>query len=520
MAAALVVFAASAYAQPYATTIKPLDGEKWWGVASFFGENMPYGNFAEKDIAASNYSNQADPFFLSSKGRYIWSDKPFKFFVNNGEITIVSDFEELKPVAAGSTLRDAFLAASKKHFPPTGTIPPELFFTAPQYNTWIELQRNQNQAGIEKYADDIVKNGFPVGVFMIDGGWQKYQGNYEFRPEAFSDPKAMFAKIKSLGFKSILWVAPFVSPDSAEFRALKKKGVLLPRKSRNTPAILEWWSGCSAAYDLTKPEGAKSLADTLREMQKTYGMDGFKFDAGDVSFVVGDYKFFKPEMLPVDYCRAWSQFGKEFPYNEFRATHRMGGQPIVVRLQDKLHTWRDLRKTVADMLAINLLGYPYSCPDMIGGGDFVSFQPGAKLDERLIVRSCQAHALMPMMQFSVAPWRVLSKQNMEICRNFANLHVKFAPYFLELARHASKTGEPIVRYMEYEFPNQGYENIKDQFMLGSKYLVAPVLNESDFREVVIPAGEWKDDLGNIVKGPTKIKVDVPIERLPYFEKIK
>ena len=74
--------------------------------------------------------------------------------------------------------------------------------------------------------------------------------------------------------------------------------------------------------------------------------------------------------------------------------------------------------------------------------------------------------------------------------------------------------------MEYEFPNQGYENIKDQFMLGSKYLVAPVLNESDFREVVIPAGEWKDDLGNIVKGPTKIKVDVPIERLPYFEKIK
>lgn len=224
MAAALAAFAASAYAQPYATTIKPLDGEKWWGVASFFGENMPYGNFAEKDIATSNYSNQADPFFLSSKGRYIWSDKPFKFFVNNGEITIVSEFEELKPVAAGSTLRDAFLAASKKHFPPSGTIPPELFFTAPQYNTWIELQRNQNQAGIEKYAEDIVKNGFPVGVFMVDGGWQKYQGNYEFRPEAFADPKAMFAKIKSLGFKSILWVAPFVSPDSAEFRALKKKG--------------------------------------------------------------------------------------------------------------------------------------------------------------------------------------------------------------------------------------------------------------------------------------------------------
>lgn len=108
---------------------------------------------------------------------------------------------------------------------------------------------------------------------------------------------------------------------------------------------------------------------------------------------------------------------------------------------------------------------------------------------------------MPMMQFSVAPWRVLSKENMEICRKFADLHKKFGPYILELARHASKTGEPIVRYMEYEFPEPGFEEVKDQFMLGPKYLVAPVLSEAGEREVTLPAGEWKDDLGNVVKGP-------------------
>ena len=74
--------------------------------------------------------------------------------------------------------------------------------------------------------------------------------------------------------------------------------------------------------------------------------------------------------------------------------------------------------------------------------------------------------------------------------------------------------------MEYEFPNQGFENCKDQFMLGPKYLVAPIITEADEREVMIPAGEWKDDLGNVVKGPATIKVSAPIERLPYFEKIK
>ena len=517
---ASATFAAAAFAQPYISKIKPLDGEKWWGAANFFGQHMPYGDFAEKDIASSNYSNQADPFFVSSKGRYIWSDKPFKFSVKNGELTIISDYAELKPIEAGKTLKEAFLAAAKKHFPPSGTIPPEIFFSAPQYNTWIELQRDQNQKGIEKYADDIVKNGFPIGVFMIDGGWQKYQGNYEFRPEAFSDPKAMFDKIKSMGFKTILWVAPFVSPDSAEFRDLKKRGLLTMRKSRNSPAILHWWSGYSAAYDLTNPKAADALKAVLRDMQKKYGMDGFKFDAGDTKFVVGDFKFHKPGQIPADYTREWSKFALDFPYNEFRANAGMAGQPVVLRLQDKHHTWKDLRQISPDMLAAGLAGYPYTCPDMIGGGDYVSFQPGAELDEKLIVRSCQAHALMPMMQFSVAPWRVLSKENMEICRKFADLHKKFGPYILELARHASKTGEPIVRYMEYEFPNQGFEEVKDQFMLGSKYLVAPVLTEADEREVSLPAGEWKDDLGNVVKGPAKIKVEAPIERLPYFEKIK
>ena len=83
------------------------------------------------------------------------------------------------------------------------------------------------------------------------------------------------------------------------------------------------------------------------------------------------------------------------------------------------------------------------------------------------------------------------------------LHEKFGSYILELAKHASKTGEPIVRYMEYEFPNEGYENIKDQFMLGKKYLVAPVLTEADERIITLPRGKWRDDLGGGTRGPMR-----------------
>ena len=94
------------------------------------------------------------------------------------------------------------------------------------------------------------------------------------------------------------------------------------------------------------------------------------------------------------------------------------------------------------------------------------------------------------------------------------------PYILELARHAAQTGEPIVRHMEYAFPHQGFLHCKDQFMLGDTYLVAPMVTKGDKREVKLPAGEWLSDTGEKFKGPQTIQIDVPLERLPYFQKIR
>ena len=40
----------------------------------------------------------------------------------------------------------------KAHFPPSGKLPDSLFFTMPQYNTWIELMYNQNEKDVLKYC--------------------------------------------------------------------------------------------------------------------------------------------------------------------------------------------------------------------------------------------------------------------------------------------------------------------------------------------------------------------------------
>ena len=506
--------------------IPMLPGERWWGCVTDLGVQMPFDAATDLhfDLARQNFNNHTTPLFLSDKGRYIWCDSSFSVSIVGGEFRITPHHGgAVHCVAAGSTLRDAFLAASAAHFPPSGTIPPEMFLSKPQYNTWIELVYDQNQADVLKYAHGIVDNGFPPGILMIDDNWQKYYGSTEFRPDRFPDPKGMVDELHALGFRVMLWICPFVSPDSHEFRMLRRKGYLVMDVAQNRPAIVDWWNGFSACYDMSNPEAYAYFKGTLTALQEEYGIDGFKFDAGDPErYLEEDIHPFDGKSFDTDQTMLWARLGSEFPFNEFRACWRMGGEALVQRLGDKNYSWKAVASLVPDMIAAGLLGHIYTCPDMIGGGAAGTFYNNAdgRLDQELIVRSCQIHALMPMMQFSVAPWRVLDEEYLAICLKYARLHEELGPYLVEQARRCSQTGEPIVRSMEYAFPGQGFETCIDQYMLGDRYLVAPMMGPGHTRTVRLPNGRWQDENGKKYKGGRTYELEVPLDRVPRFTRWK
>ncbi len=491
----------------------------WWGAAVGLGHMQPYSDFRTFNLLTEDANNQIVPLFLSSEGEYMWSDNAFSFEAKQGKIVTS---EKMTTVKAGTTLRDAYMAAQREYFPASGMLPDSLFFTRPQYNTWIELMYNQNQDDILKYAHAIIDNGFPAGVLMIDDNWQRYYGNFSFKAERFPDAKAMIDELHSLGFKVMVWICPFVSADSPEYRELADKGFLL-RNPDGGIAILNWWNGYSACYDLTNPYAAEHFVSVLRQAQQEYGIDGFKFDAGDNNcYASAPWVAFYKHATNVDHTATWAKIGLQFPVNEYRACWKLGGQPLVQRLGDKDYSWEAVQQLIPQMCTAGLLGYAFACPDMVGGGQFTSFLNinDDGFDQALIVRSAQVHALMPMMQFSVAPWRILSKENLAIVQQMAELHTGFGPYIMQYARNAAKTGEPIVRLMEYQFPHQGFAEVTDQFMLGDKYLVAPMVTTGLSRDVRLPKGTWRDEQGKRYKGGKTYHIEVPLSRLPYFEKIK
>jgi hypothetical protein len=128
---------------------------------------------------------------------------------------------------------------------------------------------------------------------------------------------------------------------------------------------------------------------------------------------------------------------------------------------------------------------------MIGGGEYLSFENLAAVDQELVVRAAEIHALMPMMQFSVAPWRVLSAGNLAITRRMAALHTQHGPAIVALAAESAKTGVPIARTLDYSYPGHGYEATIDEFLLGPDIFVAPVVEKGAPDRLAVPPGRWK-----------------------------
>ena len=517
-----------------ALAVRMLPGERWWGLCNAFGREMPFTERTELsfDLRLDNYSHQALSFLCSDRGRAIWCPEPVGVEIAGGTIRLASDKGPIELVEdAGSNLREAFRFASAKWFPPAGGEPDLLYFSAPQCNTWIELTYHQNERDVLAYARSMLDNGVPPGVFMIDDTWQLGYGTWEFDPRRFSDPKGMMAKLHAMGYKVLLWICPFVSMDSPAYRALLATGGFLCARENergerhdrwcNDPAAVKWWNGKSALLDFTHPDGRRWFECELARLKRDFGADGFKFDGGGVGYYSIGYPSFEPGVSAATQSALYGEFALANPGSEYRNGFGFAGKPVIMRLHDKPHTWDALRRLIPDRLAAGVVGGPFIGPDMIGGGEWTAFLPGAPFDPELFLRSAQVHALCPMMQISASPWRVLSPEHQRIFRDVVALRQRFAPRFVELAKESARTGEPMMRNLEYAFPGRGYADVKDEFLMGDDLLVAPVLEKgAATRRVVLPPGSWRADDGSLLDGPAEIDAAAPLPRLPHFERVR
>lgn len=503
----------------------------WFGGAVVKAHNWPLESVKLKvDPFAAN-SNQASPVWYTSSGTGIFADtySIMGYSFNdplNGIFELYSKNENRidLEIAIGKNIREAFYTLSEVVGKPS-VIPPKDFFTYPQFNTWIEFATAVNQDGIIKYVQEIRNNNFPARLFIIDDKWTTTYGDPVFDAKKFPDPEKMITFLHRNNFRIALWLTPFIEEKADNFKYAFDHHYLILNPDKKAPYLTTWWNGTAAIVDLSNPEAYSWFLGMMKDLQTRYGVDGFKLDAGDAEYLSKPFSSFG-KITANEYADLFASLGTHFEANELRVSWRTQSMGLIQRLRDKAPTWAvadGIQSLVPHALDASLLGYSFVCPDMIGGGLDGGFKDkGYKFDEELFVRWAEASALMPMMQYSLAPWK-LSPDNILICRKYSDLHVSLGDYIYKLAEQSKIDGSPIVRPLFFEFPDDEKSyTIKDEFMLGERFLVTPVLQKGAVsRDVYLPQGTWIDFWsGEVFNGGSVINYPAPLEILPIFIRIE
>jgi alpha-D-xyloside xylohydrolase len=99
------------------------------------------------------------------------------------------------------------------------------------------------------------------------------------------------------------------------------------------------------------------------------------------------------------------------------------------------------------------------------------------------------------------------------------LRYSLLPYTYSLAARVTHDGYTITRALAFDFPRDHQVlDIKDEFMFGPSFLVAPMTKKGTSRSVYLPQGSgWTDyHTGMHHAGGQYVTADAPISRIPLF----
>lgn len=167
---------------------------------------------------------------------------------------------------------------------------------------------------------------------------------------------------------------------------------------------MSWWRGNASYVDFTNVEARNWFRKRLVHLREAYGIDSFKFDGGESGFspqpaiyrrMADDY----PETIVKEYVKLIAGFEPNVDTRVARGTQH---HSIFVTMMDRESDWSSylgLASVIPQLLQMNVLGYSFVLPDMIGGNLY-----SKKATDELFVRWLQLNTFMPSLQFSIPPW--------------------------------------------------------------------------------------------------------------------
>lgn len=270
----------------------PEDIHQYWPV-----EKLNLTEFAYVTTMLENVAI-AEPYWVNSKGVYIYVDSTVPLFVDTNNhrthsICLISN--QIPPyLPRNSTLlkyrvcnfanaRKAQEHAISTIFGKPSKIPDKRMVEHPIWSTWVRFKLDVNTTSVLEFAEQIVNNGFNNSQIEIDDNWETCYGSVQFNKTRFPNMKKLSNTLKQMGFRVTLWNHPFINLNCDLHNETKSKGYLV--KDQNGNVESKWWDGNGSVVDFTNPDAAKWFVQRHLNMMKQNGIDSLKLDAGETSWL-------------------------------------------------------------------------------------------------------------------------------------------------------------------------------------------------------------------------------------------
>ncbi len=535
----------------YALTVRfeSVDDERIFGLGQY---QQPYLDMKGCVLELAHRNSQASvPFALSSNGYgFLWNNPAI------GRVTFGKNMTEWRATSTRQmdywiTAGDTPAEIEHAYADATGKVP-----MMPEYGLgfWQCKLRYKTQDEILEVAREYKRRNLPIDVIVVDFFHWPYEGDWNFDPDYWPDPEGMVRELKEMGIHLMVSIWPTVEKDSVNYPHLKEAGGLIRSEYGKRLGQL----GDAAIIDVTSKETRDYVWNVIRKNYYEKGIHIFWLDEAEPElngepgyggYEYSHYRYFKGadveigNIFPREYARmAYEGMEKEGQENivnllrcAWAGSQRYG---TLVWSGDIDSSFASLRNQLRAGLSMGIAGIPWWTTD-IGG-----FHGGNIYDEEfkeVFTRWFEFGDFCPVMRLhgfrepiqepmsSVRGGKCPSgadnevwtygEEIYEICRKYMNLRERLRPYLREVMKAAHEKGDPVMRPLFYEFPEDDKAwTVDDEYLLGSDLLVAPILYAGmTEREVYLPAGSWRSIADEkVYEGGRTHTVPAPKGVLPAF----
>ncbi len=406
------------------------------------------------------------------------------------------------------------------------------------FEPWISKDIS-DAADTRAFVAGFADRDIPVGAVVIDSPWETQYNTFEPNPSRYPDFAGLVNELHGQDIRVVMWITQMVNETSVNFEPggdtydgaspnydeASKCGFLI-----NDGDGYLWWKGVGAGVNFFDPE---AVAWLRRQEDKTLalGIDGWKLDFGD-QYIPGpqvyddngahDHQEYSEAYYRDFWAYGVSVRGPDFvtmvrPWDEsYGFPGRFYARPEnapVTWVGDNRRDWIGVDDALNSIFRSADAGYAVIGSDIGGYLDFNDVDQSEMIPFSTLVfaRWTAMSALMPFFQLhgraNIAPWTVPDNVNVtvEMYRYWATLHHELVPFFYSLAEEAYAGGEPIIRPQ-----GQMADWAEDyRFVVGNTFLVAPILDDTGVRDVLLPSGQlwinWWDqtqaaDGGQMIRG--------------------